>query len=113
METEESGNFRPNEERNRLAAKIIPHNTRIAAIASRGIKGSRGKEIATLLTYHDMAEKLISIDGIVTLNRRDVVQRIFLSRKPITPFTKIMFASPISRYATQIRKRVSSLKAKA
>jgi len=94
---EELGNPKPNIESIRLIAKIMPHNTRIAAIASGGTKGSKGKEIATLLTYHDTAEKLISVDGTVTLHRKDVVQRIFLSRKPMYPFTKMMFASPITK----------------
>jgi len=94
---EEPGNFRPSMEETKLIAKTIPHSTKIAAIASGGIKGSIGKEINTLLTYQDAAEKLISVDGIVTQHRKDVVQRIFLSRKPMYPFTKTMFASPITK----------------
>jgi hypothetical protein len=94
---EEPSNVGRNMERIRLIARIMAHNTRIAAIASRGTKGSKGKEIATLLTYHDTAEKLISVDGTVTLHKKDVVQRIFLSRRPTYPFTKIMFASPITK----------------
>ena len=80
-----------------LIAKIMAHNNKIAAIASGGTKGSHGNEITTLLTYHDIAEKLISVDGTVTLHKKDVVQRIFLSRRPTYPFTKIMFASPITK----------------
>ena len=84
-------------EKIKLIAKIMPHTTKTAAIASGGTKGSDGKEITTLLTYQDAAEKLISIDGIVTQHRKDVVQRVFLSRKPMNPFTKTMFASPITK----------------
>jgi len=59
-----------------------------------------------------MAERLMIMEGIVMQHRRAVVQIIFLSREPMYPFIKIMFASPITKYATQIKKRVSSLKAK-
>jgi len=92
---EELGNFIPSMEKVKLIPKIMAHITKIAAIASGGIKGRNGKEITTWLTYQDAAEKLIRIDGIVTLDRKDIVQRAFLSRKPMYPFTKIMFASPI------------------
>jgi hypothetical protein len=87
----------PSMEKVKLIAKIMAHTTKIAAIASGGIKGSKGKEITTWLTYQDAAEKLIIMDGIVTQHTKDMVQRVFLSRKPMNPFTKTMFASPITK----------------
>jgi len=71
--------------------------TKTAAIVSGGTKGSDGKAISTLLTYQDAAEKLTNVVGIVTQHRNDVVQRTFLSRKPMYAFTKMMFASPITK----------------
>jgi hypothetical protein len=97
LETEELGNFMPSMVKIKLMAKVMAHRTKIAAIASGGIRGSKGKEIATLLTYQDAAEKPISVNGTVTQDRNDIVQRVFLSRKPMNPFTKIMLASPITK----------------
>jgi hypothetical protein len=91
----EVGNLKPIMDKTRLMAKIMPHRTKSTAIASGGIKGIKGKEITILLTYHDTAEKLSIMEGIVTQNMRPIVQRNFFSRSSMYPLTKITFAIPM------------------
>lgn len=80
----------------RLPATMIAQTKRITMIISEGIMGSEGNEIATLLTYNAVAEKLSSKAGIVIRHEKDVVRSDLLSLASTYQFTKTTFASPMT-----------------